>query len=378
MVPIYKIFKIIAGLMVSGFILYFLLVYITSYVAIQESIKATKIVNNFKNAVEDVYIYGKPVVFSDFSKTPFKFYIDVESFSIVSRGGNIPKIALKRPLFFIYDDNVLINKGLLDTGWWRFFYVIATPEMRIYFNPLNSDAKTWEIIENITIGLSDSKGYDVKMIFGFCDGEKLRSQLCGNKKAEPCEKYEFLDVVETIKNGGGVDFERCVIKDGKHTRIVTIDYNCSSYDGLCITPPNQYGIGNVYTSNGIWIYKDPLDLIVFILAENDENRVDFFVMKNEMQRRDMLLWIEITENRYKDIMNMISRLISQKRLSPNADIVKCLPLIKNMIDNMEDMKRIIQDKYYLEIDGVYEYKNILNILHDIWRKVLVFGCDYEF
>jgi hypothetical protein len=272
-------------------------------------------------------------------------------------------------------------------GWWKFYYVAATPEMKIYFNPLDNELKTWELIESITATFPDSRGYKSKVTFGFCDGRTLKSRLCGTDNKDLCEREGFLDVLDTLKRGGGADFSRCEVDGGGFSRVVAVSYDCSASStgfDVCITPPNSMGIGNVYSGGKVWVYKDPLDLLVFILAGSsgagyfENSGEDFFILKNMMQQREIDMAAEISKQRYRVMIDRISRLLSEGELSASSEDAHCIQLMERFSMDAEELSKIVsEENYYLSLKKVSNYKEKLETLKTKREELVNTGCDYE-
>ncbi|MFQ5647980.1 MAG: hypothetical protein ACE5FW_01975, partial [Candidatus Aenigmatarchaeota archaeon] len=91
MTSVYQMFKIVTGLIISGFILYFLVSYAGVYAGTQEDIQRALIQRNFFRVVQDVYYTGTPFTFTDFARAQLDISIDpTEPAGLVTKLGKFP------------------------------------------------------------------------------------------------------------------------------------------------------------------------------------------------------------------------------------------------------------------------------------------------
>jgi hypothetical protein len=154
MISLYQLFKIIFGLVISGFTLFVILNFTGVYIGIQEDSQRAAILKNFIKTAGDVYISGNPAGFDDFSRQDFTLSFDIsEPEGIVSQAGKTPVFF---PLFLSPGKRLFIYRNELDLGWWKFRFIEAMPRTRIFFNPRSASPEAWELVRSIVLVLPDS------------------------------------------------------------------------------------------------------------------------------------------------------------------------------------------------------------------------------
>ena len=278
MISVFQLFKIIFGLIVSGLILYFAAYYVSNYTLTQESIQKTKIIHNFIETAQDVYLTGNSINFTQFSYHGFSPMFDTndpEGIYSTDTG----KTEVRFPLFLASGEELFIEQNYMGIGdfseheeWWRFYFVIALPETTFVFNLIENDERVFEQISDIVNLLPYTPDPHVR--FTFCDGDTLLSfNYCNNGY---CNKYDFLEVLENTDS----TFLRCSMNlHEDRYRLITVADACHSSfnNGICIQPPLD-GVGNAYITGTPepFRYKDPLDLIAIIIGGqgyDEQNRI---------------------------------------------------------------------------------------------------------
>lgn len=78
MISVYQTFKLVLGVVVSIFVLFFLINYAGIYSGFQIEAEKVKAVRNFRKLSQDVYFTGNPSPFTDFGKAGFEYmYLDL-------------------------------------------------------------------------------------------------------------------------------------------------------------------------------------------------------------------------------------------------------------------------------------------------------------
>ena len=98
MIQVFQVFKLVMGIMISVFVLYFLVNYAGSYATVQEEMRLGKIMQNFDKGVRDVYTTGNPASYDGFAKAK-----DEISFDVAKPPGIVTKLgkqSLSVPAFF--------------------------------------------------------------------------------------------------------------------------------------------------------------------------------------------------------------------------------------------------------------------------------------
>ena len=270
MLTTYQVFKLIFGLVVSGFILFFLIQYTSNYAETQKTIQKTKIMLSFLEDAGNVYLSGNSVNLSYTARYDFSscrpVINDPDLPSISCDFGEVGTITAPSLFRFRKNEAVFLDRSCLEFGFWRFCFTEAMPETEFVFAPLDNNERSWNLMFSITSYLPDTTGSNPKVTFGFCSGDSLDESVCGGEK---CEKRDFLDVLRL--SHAGVSFSPCTAPLSDRHRLITISGSCSpSFGGagVCITPPDDRGMGYAYIpgSNEAYIYKDPADIVALVLG----------------------------------------------------------------------------------------------------------------
>ena len=109
MISVFQLFKIIFGLIASGFILYFAVHYISSYSYTQHAIQKAKVINNFIETAQDVYLSGNYINFTQFARYHFTPYFDTRKpEGLYSK--DTDKISVNFPLFISPGEELFIDR----------------------------------------------------------------------------------------------------------------------------------------------------------------------------------------------------------------------------------------------------------------------------
>lgn len=382
MITIYQLFKIIFGLIASAFILYFLINYTGIYISTQEDFQRVLIIHNFRKATQDVYFTGNPINFTDFGMLDFTLYFDGQSEPSVMKS-NAGDTVFITPIFFSQSDNILIERGYLDHGWFKFYFVEALPEMFIVFNPLDPGLiqdKDWELMKNITTLFPSTIGRSPKVSFGFC-GYPSRDSL-----SDFWERYDFLDSPSAVLKQAHVamTFSKCNLSMQWNQRLVTISNSCTPdfiTQGICIQPPDIYGIGYAYIngSGNPHLYKDPLDLVAMIIGGDKKDIYgvkplgeSLYMYKNKIWRERIRLASMIIGQR--------SHLIETK-FPTIEELNECKALYSSLKGsvyfNTDSVYNIISHDNYYEIHSTaQELLNKLAEAKSTYQEMVDKGCEY--
>ncbi len=257
MISVFQVFKIILGIIISAFILFFLLRFAGSYMEIGESGRQVSIIVNFKKSIEDVYTTG---VSTDFEmkdseilnyrppniETPVSFF-DADPV----------------PLLLIPGEKFSIYRNEYDIGWWKFYFIEVFPETQILFMPLGRDERIWSVMENITKFFPSTENTKTKVKFGVgCNGSDFWLGW---------ERYQFLERIVPSLKASELEFNPC--ENLEHFRkkgIKVITISEKSMDADFLVSPIDNEIGYVYIKSGDeyeeHIYKNGLDIVALLLG----------------------------------------------------------------------------------------------------------------
>lgn len=361
MISVYRVFQMIFGAIVSFFILYFLIQYSGTYAGLQQNVQKVEILKSLREQIKQVYTSG---IYEQFNYT--KRY-DFSSCYLNVTSDSIPKIMCDFPsgipiitpaLFYAGEkEKVIVSRGSTDYGWWVFYFVEVMPGIEIIFSPLEENEQTWNFIRDIVYLFPDTSDgkTTVKIKFDFCDNEPLK--LCNGKA---CERSDFLNVLELPHNYG---FSPCSFNPKKNQRIVVIADSCKGKGGLCLELPNRNGVGSLYFRNKRFVYKDPADILCFVLAGNKED----------------ILGIPLAERMYEYkntiLMERLGLFSEEMKLSyEKTKKEQCESDYLRLINLLGKISRL--PKNYLSFTDMNELNENLFEAKQIYESLIERGCEY--
>ena len=256
MISVFQVFKIILGIIISSFILFFLLKFAGSYTEIGESSRQVSILVNFKKSVEDVYTTG---IASDFKGEDLKI-LGYTPPTILTEVSNLNMEPV--PLLIVPDEELLIYRNEFEGEWWKFYFVEAVPEMKIIFVPLGGE-RVWPVIGNITKLLPSTENMNIKVRFGLgCNGSEFFFGW---------EGYRFLESILPNARVSGIEFSTCGNGDyfrNEDYTVITVSEDFTDADFLVV--PMENGMGHVYIKDGYeyndYVYRNYLDIVALLLG----------------------------------------------------------------------------------------------------------------
>ena len=348
MISLYQLFKILFGLIISGFILFVIIYFLSSYTQIQDSSQQATTLKNFLKTAGDVYTSGNSVGFDDFYGKDFKLTFDTrEPEGIVSGTGKTP---VWFPLFFSLGDEVFLSRATIDMGWWEFHAVEAMPRTRIIFNPMTDD---WDFLMEIVQFLPDSEFFDPKITFGLCDGSLLQEKLCGG---DFCEKQGFLYQLSNPRI-----MDKCTVRMPDNARLIIISPSCSQTfsQHFCLTPPNTEGVGNINLrgSQSNLLYKDPIDIIAAVIGGYEK---DLYGNSGETL-------YEYKNTVFREELSLASRILANRALIVGSKHPQSSPCQKAYSD----------EDYYKNLGTVSSLLKQLKQAKTTHEELAKRGCDYQ-
>lgn len=377
MTSVYQLFKIVTGLIISGFILYFLISYAGVYAGTQEDIQRALIQRNLFRALQDAYYTGTPFAFTDLGRVNLDMTIDpTEPAGIVTKLGKFP---FPVPVIFVPADELFLYRSGLDLGWWRFNLVYAVPQTTVLFTPLDTSEATWEVIRKAVQNMPDTTGFEPKVTFGFCDGPDILQNFCGANQNMPCERDYFLI---SIQYTSGTAFSACTAALSRNQKLITIAPECAGFQGVCAEPPDQNGIGNLYI-NGEFIgpYKDGLDIAaaVFGGTEKDIYGVGgkkLYTIKNRAFARRVGLAARTMARGFELTAEKIRSEVSAGKLSKDSDAYACLAFYDNLTTVLTDLAGFLENWDYADYRAAKELLGRLEAARAEYAELVNRGCEY--
>ncbi|RLI96667.1 MAG: hypothetical protein DRO99_04085 [Candidatus Aenigmatarchaeota archaeon] len=369
---VYQVFKIVLGLVMSFFILFFLVNYAGIYSEIQEDTQRMMIISNFRKAVQDVYLTGNSVTFDDFSRLDFNIVYNGLVDPPVIRSGTGQTI-IRTPMVFVPGEEVMIQREDLNFGWWKFGFVEALPEMTVLFNPMDTGVESRNIMKSIVGLFPDTTGRTPRIQFGFCDGNTIKKPCDSGNSF--CESYSFMSRIDSYTTPAS----KCTANLGTGYRLVTLHASCPSgmvQKGVCIVPrlPGAgYGYAYLNGSTEFRLYKNPLDL--FALTVGDGSNIygpvadNLYHNVNNAFTKELLLMSEIVSQR--------SKLVSSK-LPISDEKGECGTYYSALWAALDMMPSITSaDGYYNDPAKVSELVTELNNAYSAYQDLVNLGCEYS-
>lgn len=356
MISLFQVFKIIFGLIISAIILVLILNFLGVYTDLQEDSQRATALRNFLKVAEDVYLSDNSVPYTAFAD--MEITISQDEGGIISRLGREP---IFFPLFLKADGELFVTRQELDMGWWSFNVVEAMPRTRVIFNPVSPD---WDSVRAIASFFPDTEFFDPKVTFGLCNGGVLQEELCGGL----CEQQDFLFYLGSPPGTPA----QCTAPIPDDVLLITISPSCPADVGVCITPPNEEGIGNLYVAGEVLLYKDPLDIVAASLGgERDfygNSGVTLYTIKNQQFREELLLAIQVLSHR--------ALLIGPE--FPDEPTSTCQQLFAELLSVMNDLQGTFADEeYYKDSQASSVAINQLLNAREAHQALVNQGCDYQ-
>ncbi|MCK4714419.1 MAG: hypothetical protein KAT35_02505 [Candidatus Aenigmarchaeota archaeon] len=368
MITVYRLFQIIMGLMLSGFIFFILISFARDYASLGREGVRYKTVDVFLQDVDNVYFSGNPIVFTEFTKeysschptstNPPRIHCYIEESSMESE-------SLLVPVFMRAGEETLITRNRLDLGWTYLDYVEALVPVTIVFNPLDDDDDTWNLMGDIARALPDTTGQDVKVGFDFCDAGSL---LIEENLGTSYERGVFLDMIDGIRDS----VAKCTRALTEKQILVTISPSCSSSftgSGVCVRPSSM-GAGRAYIAGHTheYVYKDPVDLAALIIGGEKEN------VFGEPAGRET--W------RFKNIFMLDSirtaAMIKEKQcdllMSLDSTPEECRSNYLELKGSLSDIQTLAQGDFN-DYEDMAALSEELENARSLWNGLLEIGCE---
>jgi hypothetical protein len=369
MISLYRMFQMIFGIVVSVFILYFLIQYASNYAGFQEDVQKVTIIKNLKITAESVYTYGNPVVFPDTSMRDFSScYMTInkpEPPIIKCNFGEIGSVLI--PLLLSADGEVVVDRADLNFGWHVMHWVEVMPESVILFTPMDSSDETWNLMKNLTEVLPSTENLDAKITFDFCDGNYLTG-ACGG----PCEKFDFMSVLDSHQ----AQAAKCTRSLSKEHKLITISSQCragfSDY-GVCVKlPQNGVGLAYLADSGETYVYKDPMDIIALLIGGSEKDVLGktfgekLYDYKNEVWGERLSLAAKIMKQRM---------LLVSSRYQYLGENLECIPIYANLAGVLASITDTAKGDYKNEV----VMRNLVTRLREaesLYQNLIDLGCEY--
>jgi hypothetical protein len=249
----FQIFRLIFGLIISGFVLYFIINYVATYSVTQEDIVRAQILKAFRDTSRDVWAYGIGTNFSDFGRLSFKINFDIAPINRPVLRTDIGEWDLPVPTLFTFGKLLWIDRSTFDLGWWQFRLTTAQPETVFVFNP--TDFQSAEFAIKLVQFLPDTAGKQPKIQYAFCGQDIL-----------PMDKMTFTTIDPKTAPTGSCDIKKLK----PNWKLIKITENCEKPAiGVCVQlPENGFGQARLAGSEKTYYYLEewPFGLLALMIG----------------------------------------------------------------------------------------------------------------
>ena len=362
---IFEIFKIVLGIIIAGFFLYFMIQFAGLYTSTEAKSAEMQEYKNMKKLIEDTYIYSVPTNL-DLQKPPL-----FAKPPYVSEGSAIsvnPSILF----FFKPAKRVIVYRGTADYGFWTLDFVGALPETRILYNFVVYDTEHYSMIQNLTELFPQSA--DPPIGFGFCNSSLELVGKSGDSRDD------FLKPIRSqakIKSGTpqNLNLLPCTasFQSPKLKVIITKTDLPVPQDGFVIKLPEtgkKAGTISFMEKNRneiiepkTLVYKDALDIFAAIVGGSDG-----YNYKNKLMF-DGLLLFEMSEAKRA---NMLIQLYSDPALKKES----CQPLYNSLgLAFKSKLEPILKAKTYSSQTDMENMMVVMGEINKIYSDLKKRGCE---
>lgn len=357
-VSTFQIFKIIMGLIVGGFFLFFMLSFSGLYKNIQTESGTVSELKGLRSNIHSVYLSGTPVTISLQDELP------AYSPPYLSKARGIA-VQKSVPFFLRPGKKLVVYRGSLDTGPWSFPFVGMLPETDLIFNPLTYSDQAYSIIHNLTKLFPASDKPDVR--FYFCNGTHQLKSSYGD------DKTNFLWYVGLLKDSAtDLGFEFCKQEFSGAIKIIISDQEFYPDNGFLIFPESgssgkvlykDYNQFSRQVENKSFMYNDPLD--IFSILAGGEKGHEY---KNSLMFR-MLETAAKQDHERADLMGF-------KYSDPGHAKLECVQPYANLKESLSIFSEILEAGLdHNKASDMEIFKTILADVEEKYGELDMGGCS---
>ena len=360
---IFEIFKIVLGIIIASFFLFFML-QIAGIYSFTES-RSTQVTEykNVKKLIEDTYVYSVQSEI-DLKKPPIFYtppYISEADAISVS-----PSILY----FFKPGKRLVVYKSSMDYGFWKADFIAALPESKVFYNLVEYDLDHYSLLHNLTELFPQS--VDPKVEFGFCNG---------GQELVAKSRDEFLKPIRGIvrtKSPQDLGLQFCTVNFSEPKTKIVLTRNSEadpSNNTIFIQLP-QNRIGAIMfrgtdkeeqVTDYRLVYKDSLDIFSAIIGG-----VDSYKYKNKLQFESLLAFSKEESKR--------ATLLASTYSNPELGKQKCAEqytVLKTKMDGefKAFLASVINFQNYNNSAEMEKFLNLMDEVNGIYSKIKTAGCD---
>lgn len=363
-VSVFEVFKLVMGIIIAGFFLYFMLQFAGIYSTTEIKSAEVQEYKNLKKLIEDTYIYNVPSE-ADLKKPPL-----FAAPPFVSEGASV---AVSHSVLFFFKPakRVEVYKGSLSFGFWSLDYVGALPEMRVFYSPTEYDLEDYSMIQNLTELFPQSD--NPKIDFGFCSGD---SELATKGRDE------FLRPIRAItrsRSPQDLGLSQCTASFQDHKIKITVTKSQSAPipdNGITISLPAAGRVGAIMfkakdregnLNDYRLVYKDALDLFAAVVGG-----VDSYKYKNKLMFESLLALSKEEAKR----ANLLATTYSDVNLRKQD----CVPLYNKLRQKMDgefksSVASVINLQSYNDPVEMEKFLGLMDEANSIYAGLREKGCE---
>ena len=360
MLSVFQIFKIIMGLILAGFFLFFLLRFSGIYTEFQGGQNQLDAIRALERTARDVVIYDVPVEFKGFSRWDRRGELSYEPPFVYASG--IESKVTGVTLFMVPGGSMNIYRGGLDFGWRKFAWAAALPQMKVYYNPANCTSDCWDVMEKVTMMFPQGQP---STGFGFCNGSGITEAVDRDYLAVR------LGAAASDPAQPGPAFLPCSYRPKKNEIVVSfVGSETYPESGFALQPLGN-GTSRVYfrsvnDMNGRVEYRsfmcaDALD--VFALVTGGEKA---FRYKNERLASEISTAAKKEAGRAKLVMSVYGR---------HGRESSCTGLYQSLYDAMQTLSELAESAGMRDAAGAAELAEAHGLAAQIYSRLEDSGCE---
>ncbi len=360
---VFEAFKIILGLIIASFFLYFMLQFAGVYSVTETKSAEVQEYKNLKNLIEDTYIYNVPAEIR-LKKPPL-----LAPPPFISEGAGVsvnPSILF----FFKPGEKLSVYKGSLSYGFWKQDFVGALPETKIFYGITDYSLEHYSIINNITELFPQS--IDPVVSFGFCNGD---SELVSKSRDDFIRPIK--GIVRT-KSPQDLKLSFCTAEfQPPKTKIIISPADLPiPENGIVLRTPAQGRIGAILFKSSDregrsaeyrLVYKDPLDVLAVLVGG-----VDHYKFKNKMMFENLLSFAKQEARRAQVLADAFS--------DPELKKQDCTPLYNKLKQKMGGefktfISSVIDLQNYNNPAEMEKFLGLMDEVSGIYSELKTKGCE---
>ncbi len=351
MISTFEIFKIIIGIVIAGFFLFFAVKFLGVLAPQQTQNIEIAEMKSLKNIIEKTLVYGVSQNLTVRSEIEY-FPPYISRKNNVRIDGSVP--------FFLNDGNLLyVYPNSLDLGFWKIGWVGALPETKVIYNLLTFSPEAYKIILEITEQFPDSS--EPSITFGLCDGE---TEYTSNTKTNFLKPIRGIVEANQSYQIQGFNYVQCTKQIPNSIKITISDTEIDT-DGILVIHENNGGRIKLGVNKTL-IYKDGLDIFSVILGGEQ-----IYNYKNEIQFSQLSVFLKKEIERIELLRKIYS--------NPQYRKPDCIGLLATTKPNLENLKTLVEittgNDNYNSKDEMDLFAELVSILNENYNQLESKGCS---